>query len=261
MTTWIEGDRSFFLGAQAHLIEDDRETASSWASKYVIANPAYSWVVGRFVESDKANNNKQLFSLKGLQLAKPSIQHAPMNMNHSNRRIVGAYVASELLYPTVAEGEEAQAVESASLNPYIESLGVVWKHYFPDEHMLISKANQEGALYYSMECVPSHVQCTGEGGCEETYEYAGRVSPTYCDHINKMESDKYLINPWFTAGAIIVPPVKPGWVNADVKQMVAQQAELAERIYTGVQEDTPHLSATQWEGLMQQFMALQAQNR
>lgn len=378
MTEWLEGNRSFFMGAQAHLIDDDRETASTWASKHVVHNPAYSWVIGRFVESDRANNNRQLFSLKGLQMAQPSIQHAPMNMNHNNRRVVGAFVASELLYPTAGPVEEAKefspekrdklakegkaqsdgsypienesdlknAIQAfgrsknpsatkahikkranalglssllpaewsmdmeemdspkcencgadmvmssegemecpmcgedpeddedtedakkkkdsecasaltASLNPYIESLGVVWRHYFPEEHMLIARAHQEGSLYYSMECVPSHVQCTGDGGCEQTFEYAGRISPTYCDHLNKTTSDKFLINPHFTAGAIIVPPVSPGWANADIHSLVAKQAELAERVYEGVKEELPHLDAAQWEGLMAELLALQ----
>jgi hypothetical protein len=257
MTVWVEGEHSFFLGAKASLIEDNHEVAANWASDFVVPNPAYSWILGRFVESDKANNNRQLFSLKGLQMAKPSIQHAPMNMNHSNRRVVGAFVASELLYPTVPDGEEA--AESASLNPYIESLAVVWKHYFPDEYVEIARAHHEGALYYSMECVPSHVQCTGEGGCEETFEYAGRISPTYCEHLNKTTSDKYLINPWFTAGACIVPPVRPGWANADVHSLVSRQVELAERIHDGIADEMPHLSAAEWEGLMTEFMALVAE--
>jgi hypothetical protein len=372
MTEWLEGNRSFFMGAQAALIEEDREIASTWASEHVVHNPAYSWVIGRFVESDRANNNRQLFSLKGLQMAQPSIQHAPMNMNHNNRRVVGAFVASELLYPTAgpvetskefspdkrqklakegkaqsdgsfpienesdlknaihafgrsknpaatkahikkraralglsnlipeqwaameeeekcencgsdmvmsSEGEmecpvcgaehedeeeakkkkdsECAADLTASLNPYIESLGVVWRHYFPEEHMLIARAHQEGSLFYSMECVPSHVQCTGEGGCEQTFEYAGRVSNTYCEHLNKTTSDKYLINPHFTAGAIIVPPVRPGWANADIHSLVAKQAELAERVYEGVKDEFPHLDAAQWEGLMTELLALQ----
>lgn len=254
-TTWLEGDRSFFLGAAATLIQDDREIASTWASKHVVPNAAYGWLIGRFVESDKPNNNRQVFSLKGLQLGQPTIQHAPMNMNHSDRRVVGAFVASELLYPTATEGDVAE--EQASLNPYIESLAVMWKHYFPDEFMVIAKANQEGSLYYSMECKPTHVQCTGEGGCEQTYEYAGRISASYCDHLNKMQSDKYLINPHFTAGAAITPPVRPGWANADVRQLVANHLELAERIYEGVQEDLPHLNSAQWEGLMAELLLVQ----
>ncbi len=263
MTAWIEGDRSFFMGARASLVEEDREVAGSWASKHINHNPAYSFVLGRFVESDRANGNRQLFSLKGLQMAQPTIQHAPMNMNHSARRIVGSFVASELLYPTASEDEaemeplrEAAMAANSTLNPYIESLGVMWRHYFPDEYMEISKAHQEGALYFSMEAIPSHVQCVGNGGCEETFEYAGRTSPTYCEHINKTMSDKFLINPHFTAGAIIVPPVKPGWANADIHSLVAQHAELADEVFEHVKAELPHLSTSEWEGLMGELLVL-----
>lgn len=314
MTTWIQGERSFFLGAQAFLVEDDREIASSWASKHIVTNPAYKFVLGRFVEADRANNNKQLFSLKGLQLARPTIAHAPMNMNHSSRRVVGAFVATDLVYPTgqraaaggvlepgsptppydcpvcgesvgpedLPEGQDpmvpgvtpcphcgavldtnGRLVDSqqagasdAGLNAYIEALGVFWRHYFPEEFALVEAAHAEGKLYYSMECIPAQIQCAGADGCGETYEYAGRISDTYCSHLNDHISDKHLIDPHFTAGAILVPPVRPGWSNADIHSLVAGHAELAEQIYDGVREDLRHLDSRDWELLMAQLLAL-----
>lgn len=299
MTTWLEGRNSIFLGAQAFVIEDDRETASSWSSKYVVHNPAYKWVLGRFVEADRANDNKQLFSLKGLQMQRPTIAHAPMNMNHSSRRVVGAFVATDLVYPvstTTAAysldcAECAEAVEvpqdydpneppptcskcgqildkarmvdslqagasDAGLNAYVEALGVFWRHYFPEEFALVEAAHAEGKLYYSMECIPSQIQCAGANGCGETFQYAGRVSETYCAHLKDGVSDKHLINPHFTAGAILVPPVRPGWSNADIHSLVAKHAELAENIYDGVVADMNHLAPKEWEILMAQLLAL-----
>lgn len=286
MTTWLEGNRSFFLGAQASLITEDREIASSWASKHVVHNPAHAWVLGRFVEADRANNNRQLFSLKGLQMARPSIQHAPMNMNHEYRHVVGAYVAAELIYPTtesaaVVGGEpcprcgeptdpgmgitvcascerslEEARVSDAYLNPFIEALGVVWKHYFRKEHEAIEAAHAEGRLFYSMECIPREIQCTGVGGCGETFTYAGRQAASYCVHLNESASDKLLIQPHFTAGAILIPPVRPGWSNADVHSLVAAHASFAEQVYEGVKEEMPHLSPADWEALMNELLTL-----
>lgn len=316
MTTWLQGRDSFFFGAQAFLVDNEHETASSWASKYLVQNPAYKWVLGRFVEADRANNNKQLFSLKGLQMARPTIAHAPMNMNHSSRRVVGSYVATDLVYPTdtaatipggvlepgsptppydcpvcgesvgpedLPEGYDPMApagnpcpkcgailnndghlvdslqtagVSDAGLNAYIEALGVFWRHYFPEEYALVEAAHKEGKLYYSMECIPAQIQCAGADGCGETFQYAGRMSDTYCAHLKEGVSDKYLIEPHFTAGAILVPPVRPGWSNADIHSLVAKHAELAEHIYDGVEADMSHLDPKEWEVLMAQLLAL-----
>lgn len=313
MTSWVEGNRSFFIGAPATLIgADDRETAS-WASPHIQHNPAYKWVLGRFVEADRANNNRQLFSLEGLQIARPTIAHAPMNMSHDTRRVVGAYVAAELLYPTggaataAVEGEngpfpcpgcgspiddnelpddiedttcpkcgqtfpprgyvnsgeakmtgglEVADAGDAGLNPYIEALGVFWRHYFPEEYQLVQVAHAQGRLFFSMECVPAQIQCTGKGGCGSQFEYAGRQSPTYCDHLNKSTSDKYLIDPHFTAGAMLVPPIQPGWSRADVHSLVAEHSEFAERLYDSIAVSQSHLEKSVWESTMAELLVL-----
>lgn len=286
MTTWLEGDRSFFLGAQAFLMENDREMAGTWASEYVHPNPAYKYILGRFVEADRANNNRQLFSLAGLQIARPTITYAPMNMNHQSRRIVGAFVATDLIYPTQAAtagmetcsdcgeiydfamsencpkcGDAAKAASDSQLelNPYIDALGVFWRHYFPQEYAVVEQAHSEGRLYYSMECIPRQIQCAGDGGCGDTFEYAGRMSPTYCDHLNKTTSDKYLIDPHFTAGAVLIPPVQPGWSHAQVHSLVAKHSALADRVYEGVASDLAHLGPSDWEAVMHELLVLAKQ--
>lgn len=280
MTTWIEGKHGFLLGAQAQLIEEGREIASSWATPYVVHNPAHRYVIGRFVEADRANNNRQKFTLEGLQMGRPTITHAPMNMNHAPKHVVGAYIATELIYPTdevaaavgepcptcgtpIASGHEVcmnciAALEKAaiSLNPYIESLAVLWKHYFPEEHAVIEAAHAEGRLYFSMECVPQEIQCTGEGGCGAQFAYDGRKSTTYCSHLQETSSDKLLIKPHFTAGAILVPPVRPGWSHADVHSLVAAYGDQAEELYEDIKADLSHLSSQEWEGLMVELLTL-----
>lgn len=305
MTMWMEGNRSFFFGAQAMLIDNEREMATSWAAKHVLHNPAYKYVLGRFVEADRPNNNKQLFSLEGLQMARPTITHAPMNMNHAHRRVVGSYVATELIYPTneaaadlcpncgadmngpvctncglgdkagsgepcpkcgnpMGDGEvcpscsaySAAKAAGVEFNPYIEALGVFWKHYFPEDYALVEDAHATGRLYFSMECIPAQIQCAGGDGCGQTFEYAGRQSKTYCAHLNDHVSDKFLIDPHFTAGAILIPPVKPGWTHADVHSLVAQHEQLAERIHDGIKGDMGHLDPAQWESLMGELLVL-----
>lgn len=242
---WIEGERSFHLGARADLLPDDKEIAAHWASSHIHPNLAHSYVVGRFVESDKGNLNRQLLSLDGIQLAKPTLQNAPMNMNHNARRVVGSYIATEMMFPT-----QESADDESVLNPFLEALGVVWKSYFPEEYRDIAKAHAEGSLYFSMETVPERVQCQG---CMEEFAYAGPQSATYCSHINDREADRLLINPHFVGGALVIPPAKPGWANAAIKSLASQEIEHLE---AQGESEFSHLTPNEWQGLMSEIIQI-----
>ena len=87
-----------------------------------------------------------------------------------------------------------------------------------------------------------------------TYQYAGRNHESYCAHLNETTSDKLLIQPHFTGGAILVPPTRPGWSHADVHSLVAAHADMAERIYENVKDEMPHLLPSDWEGLMRDLL-------
>lgn len=247
MTTLIKGENSYFMGAQAFLLDDsEREIASDWASKHVQSNPAIKWVLGRFVEANARNNNRQAWSLDDLLIQKPTINHAPMNMVHQARHIVGAYVATEMLYPT------DQAAEGDPGNPYIEALGAFWRYYFPDEYKVVQKAHDEGSLFFSMECVAQSITFEEvASGRKQEFPYAGPFSDTYGEW-NHSDATRWLNKPHFLAGALIVPPVKPGWSNATIKSLseyMEDHQEIAEQVFASVKEQVPHLSSEQIEGI------------
>jgi len=121
-------------------------------------------------------------------------------------------------------------------------------------------ARRNGSTYWtgnSMETVPESVTCKGKGtfaGCDQTYAYAGRQSSTYCEHLNESASRKVLHKPHYTAGALIVPPVRPGWKRADIKEitsLIEADADQAERIYAEVAAAVPHEDSKTWERIMQ----------
>lgn len=255
MSVAIEGNNSFFFGARATLLDDSREIASSWASDYVRSNPAVKWILGKYIEADRANNNKQYWYFDDLKKAQPTINHAPMNLNHQARNIVGAYVATEMMYP-VQEPEEAAT--QATQNPYIEALGVLWSYYFPDETKVIQEAHDSGNLFYSMECVARSITCGGDFGCNEEFAYEGRISENYCEHLNENLSWKILNDPHFLAGALIIPPEKPGWHGAEIKELakaVEREAEQAEAIYASLAKEFPEQEHFEWEQKMLSLMA------
>lgn len=255
----IEGPRGFVVGAQAFLLDvEGREMA--WAEQHVQQNSAYRWILGRYVQAQEPNQNGHIFDLDDLRAQQHTVVHAPLNMLHRPHYNVGAFVASELLYPT--KGETAASPlqpEFESKVPFMEALAAFWHYYFRDEYeKTILPAYKEGRLFYSMEAVPPTITCPAHvGGCGQQFKYRGRQHDTYCDHLNKPLAMKVLNKPHFTAGALIVPPARPGWKSADITQLselISANFDLAESAYTQAAEIAPHLSTDQWDSMMFDLM-------
>jgi hypothetical protein len=230
MTVLTEKGNSFYLTSLASLVETDRDTATTWASKHIVSNEAIKWIVGKYVEADNANSNGQYWTLKDLQMKRPTLTHSPMNMGHKQTSIVGTFVASDLIYPT----EDAAAVQE---NPYIEALGAFWRYYFPNELKTVEAAFESGSLFLSMECVGDTVTCGGDQGCGDTFPYRGPMDDSYCSHIKEHASYRQLNDPHFLGGALVVPPFKPGWKNADVKD-ISNLAQ--EKLYGELAVESPN---------------------
>ena len=104
-----------------------------------------------------------------------------------------------------------------------------------------------------MECVSESMTCTGEGGCGQEFAFVGPRHETYCAHLNTGASIKQLNNPWFMAGALIIPPAAPGWGNANIKEISNLYAKYEEQlpdIYKQVSETAEHLSEEEKEDVI-----------
>ena len=244
MTILTERSNSFYFTCPVEIVNADRDMAAHWAAPLINENPAFKWIIGKYVEADNANSNGQYWSLDDLKMSKPSIEHAPMNMGHRQNHIVGTYVASEFMYPIEQE-----------MNAYIETASVFWKYYFPDELQMVQNAYDMGALHQSMECIAESVTCAGPMGCGETFKYGGPMSSEYCDHIKSRESYRQLNNPHFLAGGLILPPDRPGWKNASIDEVASVSEDELERVYNQISESSPHLDSGQWEALMFEIVA------
>jgi len=247
----IEGKHSIWLAGPARFIEQDKDMA--WAERSVRPNPTFKWVLGRYVEADRANSNGQFWTQQSLRESMWTIQDSPLNIAHYPKRIVGHYVDAELMHPT---GETA-----TEEHPFVEALGVLYKHYFPEETDILERAHAEGQLYFSMECVAKSVTCGGENGCGKEFAYEGPQSASYCEHINERASYRQFNNPLFLAGALLVPPMVPGWKDAHISDMGAvmkQFADQMEAAYDGASADLPDQDPRVWEALMLRVMDLAA---
>lgn len=241
-----------WVGGRAVLLDDGSTGLKAWAERHVRRDPDIRWMLGNFVEADRANNNGHIFPLADLtDYGVGTIPNKPLNMLHHSRYVVGSMVAAEMVDGAPrADGEQ---------HPVVEVLSGLWSSIFQEEASLINKAHQEGTLYYSMECWPAKVACP-EPGCGTVSAWEGFESQNYCAHMNASRvSKKILHQPHFNAGAAIIPPVLPGWSNADIKDiqsMLKEHAEKAEALYADLQGDAPHLSPKEWERLMTEIMVM-----
>ncbi len=251
MTILIESENSFIISAHAHLISNEREVASNWASKHIKPNPAIKWILGNYVEADKANFNKQFWTYADLRMAQPTVEHAPLNILHRPKHIVGAFTATEMIYPV---NENAEAGE----NPYIEALAAFWTAYFPDELAIVEMAHNQGSLFFSMECVSETITCAGDAGCGSEFAFKGPKHESYCSHLNENASIKQLNKPHFLAGALIFPPAAPGWGGASVNEisnLLAKYEEQVPDIYKAIKAEAEHLSELEIEEVVIEHLA------
>lgn len=248
----VPGKNSIFMGAQAFILDESKEVASdNWIRDHVVPNEALKWISGRFVEADNPNDNRQMWTHADLRMAEPTIKYAPMNVLHQPSNIVGSFVATKMMYPVD---------ETAELggNPYIEALGAFWRAYFPDTFNLVERAHNDGSLFFSMECIGESVTFIDRAsGQEETFPFMGSIHESYGEWNNNKEAIRQINKPHFLGGALILPPTKPGWSNADVTAIakyVENHVEDAERVYQEIASASPQLSAKQIEDITVEFM-------
>jgi hypothetical protein len=243
------------------------------------ANPYYQWVQGRFVEAERANRNGAYWSTADLQFGEMSVRNGPLNWLHQARKVVGTIADNKLITPepikypinsaslTVASDDDnvnvvwngmptsmqpitfgGGHIEIAAARPYIAAVSAVWKWIYPEEANTIEAASDAGTLYYSMECVAKEMSCVsddGREGCGQSFPYMTAMTDpsAVCEHIRHRTSARRMVDPAFLGGAVIVPPVQPGWGAANA-QVMTQAASLAEQVAPA------DANAAQWEQLM-----------
>jgi len=272
-TLVLERGQSNYLVNVARLVRSEADVSSDLAEAVADdswqidkANPFIQWIAGDFAEAENPNSNTQYWTAGDLELAEYSIRYAPLNMVHKFRQPIGFYAATKVVKldkkdeaATLKKPEEAQG----SLK--IQALSGLWSHIFPFEAAQVEAADDAGLLFYSMECRGTHLICgtdeaKGLKGCGQKFDYM--QVDTHCEHLLERSSVRHIVSPTFRGGAIIVPPVRPGWKKAHasvleeaVMQEAASYAEQNEKAYNQLTNDGVDISASAWEQLM--AMAIQ----
>lgn len=259
--------QSTFLINTARLVKADDDladlaaeagAAGDWAVEK--SNPMIKWIAGDFAEADNPNRNKQFWTAKDLAMAEYTIRHAPLNMVHKFRQPVGFFAATKtvkLKQPKLEVAGAQKTERQGSMK--IQALSGLWSHIFSFEAAQADAADEAGLLFYSMECRGEKLTCgsdeaSGIVGCGQTFDYLDVES--HCEHLLERASIRHIVNPVFRGGALIIPPVRPGWAKAhanvltdSVMQEAAAFAEQTEEQYKAIGADGA-LSASAWEQMM-----------
>lgn len=262
----FETDRGIFLGAQAHLVMPERVTAE-WTHRSITPNDAFLYMAAKYVEADRPNSNGHLWSFEDLKAAQASIVNSPINMMHQPHNIIGVMIDQEIMYPNaVATSSTSQSgaftttsttntlitYDAAKAydhqNPYIEVLGALWKFYFPKTVEQVQALHETGSLYVSMECISDTVTRVDSDGSEQEYPFKGGNLKEY-DFTDKSKYVR-LNKPHFVGCGLVLPPAKPGWKGADVRDLLAASKQDPGEMYEQIAEEMPHLGPREWESLM-----------
>lgn len=243
----LEHNRRLYVTGHAQIIHPGREEhASFWTGSEVANNnPGFLWVGGKFVEADRPNLNKAFWSKEDLEFGEATIRYTPMNILHKMSEPIGVFTETKM------------APANDKDMAHIQAVGALWAHRFPLEASLVELANANNTLFYSMECVAEKLHC--KGGCEEEFDYYGE----WCEHLENRSSIRHLVNPIFTGGALIVPPSRPAWPNADVEVLASLTEEYAKSLDNqadAIAEVDDSLKPSQWRSLMNQVVAYAARN-
>lgn len=252
----VQAQRGFHILSRAEVYDDTKETAASWASEHISLRPDFGWIVGRYVEADKPNRNGHIFPIEDLRAKHSAVVHTPLNMLHRAHHVVGSFTATSLLPGVESSIPFAASEQASTLNAHVEALAAFWRYAFPDEYRATQQAFRERSAWLSMEAVPKTITCVHDN---LTFDYRGPMHDSYCSHLlASPRAQRRLNQPHFVGGAIIIPPTRPGWANADIRDVagvIERHPDEAEQVYESVAAAATHLDPATWEAVMSKVLA------
>lgn len=215
----VQGEKRLILATKAASVVDVGDEMEEHFREVARGTGPHLWVSGRYVGADEPNRNGAYWSSADLEMGEPTVANGPVNWLHEERHIIGAIASSKLV--------TRQAAAASGLGSHIVALGAVWPWIYPDEARLIQQASEAGSLWFSMECVSREVVCIDDS-CGLTLPYRQFITEkaSRCDH---MPTGRRFVDPVFEGVGIIVPPVRPGWADADARVTMQEAEGLVER--------------------------------
>lgn len=225
-------NNKLYATAQAYIIEEPKDMPREMASEFNMdkSNETFLWIAGRYVQSDNPNRNGQFWTFEDIKKGEASIRYTPVNALHEWDRPIGTVIQTKIV--------QREGAATNVTSPEVQALSVVWGANFPEVADEIRKAHNEGTLFYSMECIAESKQCLQ---CENVFEWAASGAEL-CRHLaSDHKAPRRFINPTFLGAALIFPPERPGWSDANITEI----ASLLTREYANRDSE-----AAVWERLM-----------
>jgi hypothetical protein len=116
-------------------------------------NPNIKWLRGQYVEADNPNLNNALWTEGELAISSLTPNLMPVTVMHDPRTAVGLIADTKLL---------TRAKDNVPRSRIDSTLGI-WAHRFPEIAAEIDANYASGDLMQSMECLPTHYDCTACG--------------------------------------------------------------------------------------------------
>ena len=97
----VELERAFVTHA-----DSGRTVITAPIREVAHANVGFTYLRGRFVEADHANDNGAMWTTEDLQMGGPTVAGGPLNWLHDDRKIIGALLHGELVYGGTEEARK-----------------------------------------------------------------------------------------------------------------------------------------------------------
>ena len=222
----------------------------------LVRSPDKAWIVARYTHGDgPPNRNGHLFRTSDLEVAHAAVPHTPLNMMHQRRHVVGTFARSTMWYPDGYQKTSDRAAPEYTATPIVRTVAALWAYHFPQEVKKIRDAHEAGTLFVSQESVPVSVNCPT---CDHRAPWKGYINDGNCEHMNQPRAPRWMEQPRFLGGGVVIPPWQPGWKDAYVETfdaLAAANPELAEAVFTQVQEMAAHATQVDIETIAAQIMA------
>lgn len=193
--------------------------APTWdVAEDVVTAPDRAYVVANYIHGGPpSNRNGHIFRSEELPSIHRYIPGIALDMLHDADRVVGAHMAARVVQPAAQAAISRYGQPDYSSNPVVQILGQVWTFRHPKDAKDIQEAFAENKAWVSHSSLPETVECPV---CGHKAPWDDYTSPLYCDHMQGV-NDKIFNNPLFIGGAIIIPPIRPGWSDARISSVRA----------------------------------------
>jgi hypothetical protein len=238
-----EIDGKLYATARAYIVDKPEDMPRGLSTEIDRSqhNSSYLWIAGRYVQAGSINKNGYYWSYDDIKRGEASIRYAPMNVLHKFDQPVGTFVETKIVHR-----ENASAATETL--PEIQALGVLWASNFPGVAEAAKAAHESKQLWFSMECKADTQECLQ---CHQVSPFMAVANET-CEHLAESVTagSRRFANPTFLGGALVFPPGKPAWADAEVTDVA--QALIEEYAH---RDEGADMDVERWEASMALVMA------